>query len=121
MIFSRGYSLDILLFFFSPVYQEKFQTKCGILDQVHVPVAFVFYGDPPKSLCQREERTADPCCRLKLGPETAGQRATGWSCRLRSASQSTYTRSQNEHTSGQANQGRSHHRAYKHISTVSAF
>lgn len=71
---------------FFPLCQERVQTKRGILDQVHVPVAFVFHGDLPRILCQREELAANQHSRLIAGLQAAGQRAAGRRCQLCSAS-----------------------------------
>ena len=57
-------------FFF---FVKRVQTKRGILDQVHVPVASVFHGDLPRIPCQREELTANQHRRLMLGLQATGQ------------------------------------------------
>ncbi len=58
--------------YFFPFCQDRVQTKHGILDQAHVPVAFLFHGDLPKILCQREKLTANRHC---LYPRPSGHRS----------------------------------------------
>lgn len=81
--FLPGFSWGKLLF---SSLVSRVQTKRGILDQVHVPMAFVFHGDLPKNLCQREELTANQHCCLMLGLQATGQRTTSCSSHLCSAS-----------------------------------
>lgn len=67
--FIPGFSRGTLFF---PLCQERVQTKRGILDQVHVPVAIVFHGDLPRILCQRGGLTASQHCSLILGLQVKG-------------------------------------------------
>lgn len=80
--FSQEFYTEIFFFFSFLFCQVRVQTKRGILDQVHVPVAFVLHCDLPKNLCQGEELTANQLCCLRLGLQATGQRSTGWTCQL---------------------------------------